>query len=544
MFLHRNFFSPTLLMFSTLLHLLFVIGTAFATLSNAGETITLVQTAETYPSKERPDRLTPYTYDILDEKKLGVLTLKIDARKKYQELQGFGGAFTESVAHVFSQLNTKLQEEVLEALWGETGQQYNMARLTIGSTDFAVGVYNYNENPGNLNQSMFSIAHDEKEIIPLIKRAEAKAPKGIQFLSTSWSPPGWMKRAWLAKKGYMRNSAKPGMIDRADIFESYAEYLSKYLSAYKAAGINVTRMTIQNEPDSADHQFPVAYPCNNFNGTGEGEFLLNYLGPKVRKEHSDVKIYVHDGQKFHDVPILTRVEEIINAAGGNFKYIDGVAFHWYGNNLANYQYLSALHEKYPDLSLLATEATLEAPAGQHIGTTPWKEAQKYVIDIIGDLNAGAEGWIEWNVLLDNTGGPTCIGPTTNDYCTPLVGHCDAPILANIKEQTLEYRDTYWLMAHFSRFIPRGSILVSATNDTATGLIFTAALNPKNDLIVVVGNMQDKQVEKYQLDFGAKKYVVIDTIPSHSIQTITLPASMVEKTLVGENTDLLRKTVMV
>ena len=105
----------------------------------------------------------------------------------------------------------------------------------------------------------------------------------------------------------MRNSAKPGMLDDPKMYKSYALYFSKYLTEYKKQGINISMMTIQNEPDSADHMFPVAYPACNFNGTGEGEYLLNYLGPQIRKDHPDVKIFVHDGQKFHDVPILTRV---------------------------------------------------------------------------------------------------------------------------------------------------------------------------------------------------------------------------------------------
>jgi len=70
------------------------------------------------------------------------------------------------------------------------------------------------------------------------------------------------------------------------------------------------------------------------------------------------------------------------------------------------------------------------------------------------------------------------------------------------------------------------------------------LTPNDDLIVVVGNMQDNQVEKYQLEFGPRKYVMIHAIHSHSIQTITIPASMVEKTHVDEDTDPLRKTIMV
>ena len=118
--------------------------------------------------------------------------------------------------------------------------------------------------------------------------------------------------------------------------------------------------------------------------------------------------------------------------------------------------MEALRDTYPQFDLLATEATLEAPMSQHLGTSPWKEAQKYAVDIIGDLNAGASGWIEWNVLLDKTGGPTCIGTTAGIDCLPLAGHCDAPILADLQAQTLEFRDSYYITGHFSRYIPPGT----------------------------------------------------------------------------------------
>ena len=482
--------------------------------------------------KDQKNQLAPTTLDISANPKTDRPTLTVDTDTKFQTITGFGGAFTDAVAHNFGLLKPKLQEEVIEALWGKTGQQYNMARLTIGSTDFATRVYNYNEPTGvplstpDLAQTNFSVAPDEAQIIPMIKSALAKNSE-LEFVSTSWSPPGWMKRKWFAAKGFMRNSAKPGMIWDPAIFDSYALYLSKYLSAYKAHGIDVKRMTIQNEPDSADHQFPVAYPCNNFNGTGEGLFLKNHLGPRIRKDHPDVKIYVHDGQKFHDVPILTRFEAIKAAAGGDLTYIDGVAFHWYGNNLANYQYLAALHAKYPSLPLLATEATLKDPRTQ---LSPWTEAQKYAVDILGDLNNGAEGWIEWNVLLDTTGGPTCIGPTGDSYCTPLVGHCDAPILADTKKQTLEYRDTYWFMAHFSRFLPRGSVRVAVShngkNTTKGGLQYTAAVTPADDLVVVVLNPDNSDSAKFQLQVGKGQYVVAPKLPQNGIQTIVVPLGKV------------------
>ena len=269
--------------------------------TSGAKEVKLYQTAELFPSGDNPDRLRLYNFSTVTERTPDVMTLSIDVNTTYQTLKGFGGAFTDAVAHVFSGLNSTLQEQVLELLWGPTGQQYNLARLTIGATDFSVDVYNYDMTEGDYNMSHFTIDHDREKIIPMILRAQAKAAKtaatfgyrgGLESLSTSWSPPGWMKRPYLALKGWMRNSAKPGMIDDPKIYSAYALYLSRYLTEYKSAGVNITLMTIQNEPDSADHQFPVAYPCCNFNGTGEGLFLRNYLGPKIRADHPDVAIYV------------------------------------------------------------------------------------------------------------------------------------------------------------------------------------------------------------------------------------------------------------
>lgn len=264
----------------------------------------------------------------------------------------------------------------------------------------------------------------------------------------------------------------------------------------------------------------MAYPANNFNGTEEGTFLRRFLGPTLRSEHPAVRVYVHDGQKFHDVPILERVEAIIAAAGA--EYVDGVAYHWYGNNLDNYNYLADLHKAHPELPLLATEATLKDPRTQVVTTSPWKEAQKYGVDIIGDLNAGGEGWVEWNVLLDSTGGPTCIGETSSTGCTPDIGHCDAPILADVKKQTLEYRDTFHIMAHFSRYIPRGSVRVGASTDAAdTPLKFTAARRPDGQLALVVLNPTTKAAD-YKLGLGGAYAAA--TIPPHAVHTVLIPAA--------------------
>lgn len=541
----------------------------FDSAGGATMTVDVTQTTELPASPGLvPDRLLPKEAIQLqltpDEQAAYTIHLPVGggAASDGQAVLGFGGAFTDAVASVFDDLKPELQQKVLNLMWGPNGQRYNLARLTIGSTDFSTTVYNYNRNEDDYNQTKFSIAHDTEKIIPLINRAQqvAALASGITFLSSPWSPPGWMKRPYLSRKGQMRNSAKPGMVDKETIYDSYALYTSKYLTAYKAAGINVSMVTIQNEPDSADHMFPVAYPACNFDGKGEGKYLKKHLGPRLRADHPDVKIFVHDGQKYHDVPILNRVNDIIDAAGKDWEgLVDGVAFHWYGNNLKNYQFLQELHNTYPTLALLATEATLEAPSSQTLGTTPWKEAQKYAVDIIGDLNAGANGWIEWNVLLDKSGGPTCIGTTGGTDCTPLAGHCDAPILADTTagKQSLEIRDTFFFMGHFSRFIPPGSVVLkgldaNVTNTDAT-FVSTAVRTPAGDVVVVALNVDQANSVTYQLAVPAAAgastaatdrasadtamYYAPVVIPPHSIQTLTVRKGTLDLIVDAHKVDL-------
>merc|ERR1712232_811957 len=238
-------------------------------------------------------------------------------------------------------------------------------------------------------------------------------------------------------------------------------------------------------------QFAATYPSMGFTPEQERDFLRDYLGPKLRADHPDLKIFVNDDQKTNEgKPMMTDYVSTIMQDAQAAQYVDGVAFHWYGDNLDNYQALEEVHNTYPNLPLLATEATLMAPALQHIGTTPWKEAQKYAFDIIGDLNAWTTGWIEWNVLLDSSGGPTCIGPSHTGECTPAIGHCDAPLLADTKKQTLEIRDSFWFMAHFSRFLPRGSIVLSSSTDAAllnSSVKAVSVLTPANKIVLIVVN---------------------------------------------------------
>merc|ERR1719223_2108074 len=105
----------------------------------------------------------------------------------------------------------------------------------------------------------------------------------------------------------MANSLMPGLVQEQDSFEAWSLYFSKYLSAYKEAGVEISYVTVQNEPHVAT-QFAVTYECCGFEATDQRDFLRDYLGPRLRADHPDVKIFIHDDQKDG------RMIDMVNAA--------------------------------------------------------------------------------------------------------------------------------------------------------------------------------------------------------------------------------------
>ena len=553
-----------------------------------------------------------------------VFVLTTTGRK--QTVEGFGGAITDSTAYVYNSLAAEDQEAVIEALFGESGNRLTLMRVPIGPSDFATSLYSYDENDGNtdLGLANFSVAHDDAYIVPMIKDAMASAagrtswsqaaPTGsrtsptegdeatqVRILATPWTAPSWMKR-----DGLLRNSRKPGLVQTEDVFRSYAAYVSAFVDAYAQRNLSVWAVTVQNEPHVAG-QFLFTYPCNGFEGSDEGAFLGGYLGPLLRENHPGLKIFVHDDQKEqqpNDNFMVDRVNDILAAAdkaaiqkkkdGNGAEYVDGAAFHWYGNNLNNYGALEEVHSQHPELTLLATEATLKWPS-----LRKWQQAVKYAIDIIGDLNHWSSGWIEWNVLLDGTGGPTCIGPGVDTKRTPgssttctwdklrnaSFGACDAPVRAIIQgsgggsgndvEERLHFGDQYYMLGHFSRFIPPSSTvlntsssLLSATarprrlaretggdvprthdkysflhgnlgttedseavaalpDNNPEGLMTTAVETPSGDFVVVCLNQQPVAVNiRLEIpDNDAYTDLVLPfSLPANAIATLVLPKS--------------------
>jgi len=310
--------------------------------------------------------------------------------------------------------------------------------------------------------------------------------------------------------GQMGLSGSPGLKPTAR--DAWARYLAKWVSAFKAKDVPIWAMTVQNEPE-ANSSFEACL----FTPQEEASFLGEYLGPTMEREHPDVKIFVFD----HNKDRVFDYSKVSLDDPKASKYVHGVAFHWYGGD--HFENVDRLREQYPSAMLLPTEATYEKwrwNLSTWPSTANWAFGEGYARDIIGDLNAGGVGWIDWNLLLDLEGGPNHVG-----------NMCDAAMMADVAQQKLVKHPQYFFIGHFSKHLPPTSRRLATTvkgssryagdprpYGTCTGedgLQATAFMRPDEQIAVVVLNCGDKAID-YKLRNGG--CALKGHMPAHGIQT--------------------------
>lgn len=377
----------------------------------------------------------------------------------YQQILGMGGALTEGAAYTYARMSAEKQQQLLALFFGD-GNHYNFCRLHIQSCDFALGNYSYVEDAKDTGLDSFSIERDRKYIIPFAKAALEKNSK-IQFLASPWSPPAFMKT-----NGEMNHGGKL----KKEYYQMWADMVARYVSAYRDEGITIQQLTVQNEPAAVQ-----TWDSCIFSGVEEAEFACRYLRPALdRAQHSDVKINVWDHNK---EKILERAAESFSVEGAR-DVIDGIAFHWYTGE--HFDALAEVHRQYPDKALIFTEGCVEYSRFE--AENQIQNAEMYAHDIIGDFNAGMNGFIDWNLILDRQGGSNHVG-----------NYCDAPVMCDVDADTIDVKLSYSYIGHFSRFIRPGArrILVSKYSpDIET----TAFQNEDGGKVLVILNRSEKEVE--------------------------------------------------
>lgn len=413
-----------------------------------------------------------------DNSKIPAIT--IDPSDTYQTIAGFGGAFTESAAYVLSKMTPDKRDEILKAYFSPQGSAYTLCRTHIGSCDFSLSSYSYDDVPADTNMTKFSIKHDKTWLIPLIKDAMAVPGASFKMLASPWSPPGWMK-----EYGTMIGGSKLIL----SFYPAWALYLSKYFQAYAQEGINFEYMTVQNEPWN-DGRWEGCF----FFPEKEADFVANNLGPQFEKDGIKTKILIYDHNKGGTSDYVSKVMANKKAA----KYVWGAGVHWYGGDEIESVLLS--HLTFPKVHIIATEACQEG--GPYIGD--WGVGERYSHDILLDLNNWVEGWIDWNIVLDETGGPN---HATN--------FCSAPILCDTVSNNIIYNPSYYIMAHYSKFMRPGAVKIGAESEN-TYLEATAVKNPDGTFAVVVLNRTEFPLA-FKLKIGNR--IVKPNSPARSILTL-------------------------
>lgn len=414
----------------------------------------------------------------------------VDTRHRFQKVFGFGGAVTDAVAETYAKLTPAAQKDFLTAYFDPRhGIGYSVVRTTIHSSDFSSGSYTY-VREGDRSLASFSIEHDMRYRVPLLRQALAASKahgSELRIFASPWSAPAWMKTNNNMLAG---GSLLPG--DR----DLWAHYIVKFVQAYEKAGIPLWGLSVQNEPMAKQKWESMIYTAEE-----ETRFLGDHLGPALAKAGlGDKKIVVWD----HNRDLLPQRAAHILSDSKARPYIWGVGFHWYetwAKGEPMHRNVAALHQAYPDINLLMTEATVEKfdPAKmQH-----WANGERYGSEIMADLNAGAVGWIDWNMLLDGRGGPNHVG-----------NFCFAPLHTSDDGQLI-YTPSYAYLGHFARYIRPGAQRVSAATSRST-LDTVAFQNADGSLAVVVMNKTDKP-QRYRLMVDRMETPV--EIPAHAIQTV-------------------------
>lgn len=416
------------------------------------------------------------------------ISVFVNPNKSFQTFIGIGGAFTDATAETFFKLSKAKQEEFIQAYFSkEKGIGYSLGRLTIHSSDFSSGSYTY-INEGDTELKSFNINHDQQFRIPLLKRAVEMAGGKLTLFASPWSPPAFMKSN--------KSMLKGGKL-LPEFYQPWANYFVKYIRAMEKEGIPIWGVTIQNEPMATQ-----TWESCIFSAEEERDFLKNNLGPTFWKNGlKDKKIIIWD----HNRDLITHRVSTILGDPEAAKYVWGIGFHWYepwSGGKMMFENVELVNEMYPDKKLIFTEGTTERfdPARYQF----WGNGEKYGRSMINDFNDGTVGWTDWNLLLDETGGPNHVG-----------NFCFAPLHADTRTGELIYTPSYYYIGHFSKFLKPGAKRIAAAASRSQ-LLTTSFLNPDGKVVTIVMNESEKAV-KYNFVIGRESAEV--EIQPHAIQTL-------------------------
>lgn len=201
----------------------------------------------------------------------------------------------------------------------------------------------------------------------------------------------------------------------------------------------------------------------------------------------DIEVFIWDHNKER---LFERVRDMVDDSTGGM--VAGAAFHWYSGD--HFDALDLVRQQYPNLKLITSESCIEYRFLDKENI--FDNASRLAHELIGDLNHGTNAFYDWNILLDEKGGPNHAG-----------NWCHAVFLYDKEKRVLRPQLLQKYYHHFASFIAPGAKRIGASKYTAA-LEMTAFLNPNNRIAVVMFNCGEDPIPvNLRLDGQLVKFTV-------------------------------------
>lgn len=431
-------------------------------------------TTQAHSPEDNPWQDIPFAPDAGEENHV----VNLYPEMTFETVEGFGGAITDSAAYVYSLMDQRQKKELMDAYFSPERMGYRLARIHMDSCDFSLEMYEADSHPEDRALERFSFARTEKYILPMLADAQAAAGRPLELMLSPWSPPAFMKTNGQRTGG---GELKP------EYREAWADYMCRYILEFQKRGYLVRRISLQNEPKAVQ-----TWDSCIFTPAGQKEFLRDFMAPAMKRHGLEgVEIFLWDHNK-------ERVYEWMRDVIGpeTDALVAGAAFHWYSGD--HFEALDLARRRFPDKKLIISESCIEF--SKFGGEDALQSALRLSHEIIGDLNHGMTAFYDWNLLLDERGGPNHAG-----------NFCLAPFLYDTKSHTLMPQLIRRHFEHFSAYLLPGSMRVGYSKYT-DGLDVTAWKRPDGVLAAVLLNRSGKtlpvclrladEAARFQLPAGA------------------------------------------
>lgn len=403
--------------------------------------------------------------------------ITLDAKQKYQTMDGFGFALTYSACYNLMKMTPQDRHNLLVKTFSPSdGFGVNYVRMSIACSDFSSECYTYCEQKGPDDNLLanFKLHDDELTyVIPIIKEVLAINPK-IKIMAAPWTAPRWMKQKSVTDASPWDFYA--GGVLNPKYYEAYAQYFVKFVRIMKTYGINIYAVTPQNEPLNAGNC------ASTYIGARQEADFIKHLAPAFHNAGIKTKIYVFDHNYNYDnkpgeddYPV--QVYNALSSAMAGYDLVKGCAWHDYGGS---YTEMDDIQQKAPYMEQIFTETSIGK----------WNDGRNLRRHLVNDfnnlllhfINRYGRATIVWNFMLDLNYGPFTQAAGS---CTTCMGAVD---IDQNDYKTLYYNSHYYLICHAAKVIQTGAYrIANSISVPQEGLLYSTFRNPDNSYSLLLSN---------------------------------------------------------